>query len=207
MKKLLCLLLALVMVLSLAACADSDSGSKRSKKDKDEEEVVELEDAIVGAWTVDLTFTEEMLQLEGVNIDGIPMVFDFDKNGEVTVTFSDEATAILEDKLMVVMEDMVYSELEAGGMSRDEIDEMFETEYGMSLQEYMAEAVKEADFGSILDQMEETCDYEVDGDKLIMDGYEMTVEIKGNKLTITESEDGFWDEIYMELPVVMKRVK
>ena len=192
MKKLLCLLLALVMVLSLAACSESDSGSKRGKKDKEEEEeVVELEEAIIGTWTVEINFTEEMLGLDGMSIEGIPVTLTFNDEGEVTLGFSDESAEILEEKMLVMMTDMVYAEKEAEGMSRDEIDELFETYYGMSVSDYMVDALKEIGVSDMLAEIEETSDNEVDGDKL----------------TITECEDDFWGEVGLELPVVLKRAK
>ena len=208
MKKLLCLLLALVMVLSLAACSESDSGSKRGKKDKEEEEeVVELEEAIIGTWTVEINFTEEMLGLDGMSIEGIPVTFTFNDEGEVTLGFSDESAEILEEKMLVMMTDMVYAEKEAEGMSRDEIDELFETYYGMSVSDYMVDALKEFGVSDMLAEIEETSEYEVDGEKLTIVGTEMTAEVKGDKLTITECEDEFWGEVGLELPVVLKRAK
>ena len=208
MKKLLCLLLALVMVLSLAACSESDSGSKRGKKDKEEEEeVVELEEAIIGTWTVEINFTEEMLGLDGMSIEGIPVTFTFNDEGEVTLGFSDESAEILEEKMLVMMTDMIYAEMEAEGMSRDEVDELFETYYGMSVSDYMVDALKEFGVSDLLAEIEETSEYEVDGDKLTIDGTEMTAEVKGDKLTITECEDDFWGEVALELPVVLKRAK
>ena len=208
MKKLLCLLLALVMVLSLAACSESDSGSKRGKKDKEEEEeVVALEEAIIGTWTVEINFTEEMLGLDGMSIEGIPVTFTFNDEGEVTLGFSDESAEILEEKMLVMMTDMIYAEKEAEGMSRDEVDELFETYYGMSVSDYMVDALKEFGVSDMLAEIEETSDYEVDGDKLTIDGTEMTAEVKGDKLTITECEDDFWGEVGLELPVVLKRAK
>ena len=208
MKKLLCLLLALVMVLSLAACSESDSGSKRGKKDKEEEEeVVELEEAIIGTWTVEINFTEEMLGLDGMSIEGIPVTLTFNDEGEVTLGFSDESAEILEEKMLVMMTDMVYAEMEAEGMSRDEVDELFETYYGMSVSDYMVDALKEFGVSDMLAEIEETSEYEVDGDKLTIDGTEMTAEVKGDKLTITECEDDFWGEVGLELPVVLKRAK
>ena len=208
MKKLLCLLLALVMVLSLAACSESDSGSKRGKKDKEEEEeVVALEEAIIGTWTVEINFTEEMLGLDGMSIEGIPVTLTFNDEGEVTLGFSDESAEILEEKMLVMMTDMIYAEKEAEGMSRDEVDELFETYYGMSVSDYMVDALKEFGVSDMLAEIEETSDYEVDGDKLTIDGTEMTAEVKGDKLTITECEDDFWGEVGLELPVVLKRAK
>ena len=206
MKKLLCLLLALVMVLSLAACSDSDSGSKRGKKDKEEEEVVELEDGIVGTWTAEITFTEEMLEVEGVNIEDLPVSFTFDEEGEVTLSFSEAAVEIFEEELLSAMVDMMYSQMEAEGMSREDVDELFESYYEMSVADYLKTSLEEADVLSMLTELEETHDYEVDGDTLIIDGTEMTAEIKGDKLTITDCEDeDFWSALGLETPITMER--
>ena len=129
MKKLLCLLLALVMILSLAACSDSDSdsGSKRKKKDKDNddeqivaekdeeepteaptEKTVDLAEEILGTWNIEITFTEEMLGVEGVNIEDLPVSFTFTEDGEVVLSFSDEAVAIFEEQLLDAMVEMMY---------------------------------------------------------------------------------------------------
>lgn len=205
MKKLLCLLLALVMVLSLAACSESDSGSKRDKKDKDKEEVVELEDGIVGTWTVDITFTEEMLGLEGMSMEGIPVSFTFNEDDEVTLSFSDDAVEIVEEQMPDLMVEYLYAQMESEGMSREDADAMFEEYYGSSIVDYVKTSLEGEDFSSMFDGVEDTFDYEVDGDKLTIDGYEMTAEIKGDKLTITEDEDEFWGDVGLELPVVLER--
>ena len=204
MKKLLCLLLALVMVLSLAACSDSDSGSKKGKKDK--EETVELEDGIVGTWTLEVTFTEEMLEVEGVNIEDLPVTLTFDEDGEVTLSFSDKAVDLFEEKLLDAMIDMFYTQMEDEGFSRDDVDSLFKDSYGTTVSEYMKSALEEADVMSMLTDLEETHEYEVDGDTLIIDGTEMTAEIKGDKLTITDCEDeDFWSALGLEAPITLER--
>ena len=204
MKKLLCLLLTLVMVLSLAACADADS--KRNKKDKDEEEVVELEEAIVDTWTVNLDMDEKTVTVYGVSIDDVPMIFDFDEDGEVTVTLSDEAIAMIKDKLVDAEMEKVYAMLESDTRSREYINELYESQYGMSLREFMEQSVEDNGTVSKLERVEEVFDYEVDGDKLIVGGYELTAEIKDDKLIITESEEGFWGEVYKGMPVLEESV-
>ena len=205
MKKLLCLLLALVMVLSLAACSDSGSGSKRDKKEK-EEKAVELEDGIVGDWTIEITLTEEMLQTEGVSIEDLPVNITFDEDGECTLCFSDEAVTVFEAKLLDAMVDRMYTQMEAEGMSRAEVDELFESYYGANVADYMKSALEEADVMSMLNELEETHDYEVEDDSLIIDGTEMTAKIKGDKLTISDCEDeDFWATLGLECPITLER--
>lgn len=206
MKKLLCLLLALVMVLSLAACSDSGSGSKRSRKDKEEEEVVELEDGIVGTWTVNVTFTEEMLGLEGVNIEDIPTSLTFDEDGEVTMFYTDEAIELLEEKMLDAMVEYLYATGEDEGASRDEIDEQFESEFDCSIEEFVEMLLDEMDMGETLRDLEESYNYQIEDGKLIIDDTEMTAEIKGKKLTITEVDGDFLEGSGLETPIVLKRV-
>ena len=227
MKKLLCLLLALVMILSLAACSDSDSdsGSKRKKKDKDNddeqivaekdeeepteaptEKTVDLAEEILGTWNIEITFTEEMLGVEGVNIEDLPVSFTFTEDGEVVLSFSDEAVAIFEEQLLDAMVEMMYVQMEAEGMGREEVDELFESYYGTNVADYMKAALEEADVMSMLTDLEEAHDYEIEGDKLIIDGTEMTAEIKGDKLTISDCEDDdFWATLGLEAPIVLER--
>ena len=205
MKKLLCLLLALVMVLSLAACSDSGSGSKKDKDDEEEEKVVELDEGIVGTWVVNVTFTEEMLQLEGVNIEDIPTTLSFNEDGEVTMYYTEEAIELLEEKMLDAMVEVVYDSMEAEGYSREEIDEQFESFYGSTVTEFVAELLAELDMAETLGEMEETYDYEVEDDKLTIDGTEMTAEIKGKKLTLTDIDGDFWEGSGLEDPIVLKR--
>ena len=208
MKKLLCLLLALVMILSMAACVDSDSRS-RDRKDRDkekEEKVVELEDGIVGTWTVEINFPEEAMNLEGLHIDGVPIEFTFTEDGMYTIDFADNAYQIIEEKLLAAMIEQIYAELEAEGHSRMEIDGLFEEYYGMSVEDFAQSMLDELDFQSSITIADTAVEYQIDGDKLTMDGTEMTARIKGNKLTITECSDDTWEKLGLELPVVLKRV-
>lgn len=206
MKKLLCLLLALVMVLSLAACSDSGN-SKKDKDDEEEEEekVVDLEDGIVGTWTVNVTFTEEMLGLEGVNIEDIPTSLTFDEDGEVTMFYTDEAIELLEEKMLDAMVEYLYAAGEEEGASRDEIDEEFESEFDCSIEEFVEILLDEMDMGETLRDLEESYTYEIEDGKLIIDDTEMTAEIKGKKLTITEVDGDFWEGSGLETPIVLKR--
>ena len=185
---------------------DNDEADKKEDDKKDEEKPADLSEEIVGTWAVKINFTEEMLGMEGVNIDGIPVTFTFNGDGEVTLGFADDAVAILEEQMLNLMMEMVYTEMEAQGMTREDIDAMFEQAYGSSVMDYMKAALEEMDITSMFAGIEETFDYELDGNKLNIDGTEMTIEVKGDKLTVTECEDEFWSEVGLELPVVMERV-
>ncbi len=235
LKKLLCLLLALVMVLSLAAC-DSSSGRDRDRDrdddDEDEEisedkdknrddedededdapavkepEELDYSEEILGSWTVDIVLTEDYTGMEGLEITGIPFVFTFEEDGTVKLTVDPSAAQIIMDQMLVVLVDMFYDEMEAEGMSRDQVDSLFVETYGMTVEDYMVSAIAEMDMGTMLEDIEETADYELEGETLILDGIEMTIEIKGDKMTITACDSDFWEEVGLDIPVTMKRVK
>lgn len=166
----------------------------------------DLENAILGTWTVDITFTEDMLEVDGLNIEGVPVILTFDKHGEVTLAFAENAFEILEDKMVAAAVELLYSEMEAEGMSRDEVDELVEEAYGMSLTEYVQTSLEAYELENSLADLEETFDYEIEDGMLILDGTEMDVEIDGNTMTITECSDDTWAELGLELPIVLKRV-
>jgi AraC-like DNA-binding protein len=83
----------------------------------------------------------------------------------------------------------------------------FQATTGTSVMDYMKAALEELDITSMFAEVADTFDYELEDNKLTIDGTEMTIELKGDKLTITECEDEFWSDVGLELPVVMKRVK
>lgn len=166
----------------------------------------DLENAILGTWTVDITLTEDMLDVDGMNIEGVPIIFTFDKHGEVTLAFAENAFEILEDKMVAATVELLYSEMEAEGYSRSEIDELVEEAYGMSLTEYVQTSLEAYGLENSLADLEETFDYEIEDGKLILEDTEMDVEIDGNTMTITECSDDTWAELGLELPIVLKRV-
>ena len=232
----LLLALVMILSLAACSDSDSDSRSRRNKKDKDkdDEQVVvnkdedegegdvvidekeevepsekpaDLSEEIVGTWSVKISVSEEMLGMEGMNIENIPVIFTFNADGEVTLGFADDAATIVEEQMLDLMVDMVYAELEAQGMTREDIDAVFEQAYGSSVLDYMVAALEEMDIATMFADIAETHEYELDGNKLIINGTEMSVEIKGDKLTITDCEDAdFWGTLALEIPIVMERV-
>ncbi|MBE6975852.1 MAG: hypothetical protein E7439_01460 [Ruminococcaceae bacterium] len=178
MKKLVALLLALAMILSmslfLTACDDS------SKKDKDEEISEEdLEKAIVGTWkgTMDLTDSmEEMLEGEGlgeyVELSKFKVKFsmEFNDDGEVEIVADEDslndAFETFIDEMADGMEAYLADELEKAGSDMTP-DEAMKAQYGMGCKEYLTE-VYESVADSMADELSETVDYELDGNKLYM---------------------------------------
>lgn len=165
-----------------------------------------LQNAILGTWTVDITFTEALLGVDGMNIDGIPVTFTFDAYGELTMGFADDAAAILEEKMLGFLVETVYDEMEAEGYSRSETDELFDSYYGMSISDYMKNTLAEYGFQDLFEELEDTVAYKIEDGKLFLEDSEMDVEINGDKMTITTCNDDSWGELGLELPVVLKRV-
>ena len=174
--------------------------------EKDDKKSEDLSEKIIGTWAVKINITEDMIGMEGVSIEGIPVTFTFNGDGEVALGFADDAAAILEEQMLDMMVEMMYAELEAQGVGREDADAAFEQVYGASVVDYIKTAMEEMDITSMFAGVEETFDYELDGNLLNIDGNEMTIEIKGDKLTVTECEDEFWGDVGLELPVVMERV-
>ena len=166
----------------------------------------DLQNAILGTWIMNITLTEEMLQTEGANIEDLPMNLTFDEYGECTLFFSDESIQIFEEKMLAAAVEVMYTQMEAEGVSRDELDELFESYYGVNVADYLKQALAEADVMSMLAELEEIHDYEVEDGMLIIDGTAMTVEINGDKLTISDCEDDdFWSALGLKMPIVMER--
>ena len=184
------------------------AGECREAADLLEIELVDgkLRADILGTWTVDITFTEEMLGVAGINLGGIPITFTFDDEGGVTLAFDDDAAKVLEEKMLDIMIDMMYEEMEAQGYSREQTDKTFESYYGMSITDYMKEYLYELDILGTLGELEETFEYAIENGKLILEDSEMDLEINGDTMTITACSDDTWGELGLELPIVMKRV-
>lgn len=236
LKKLLCLLLALVMVLSLAACSDSDSGKdddddeddeeisedkdkndKNDKDDKDDEDEEPTEpadpaDAILGSWITYIYMTAENTGLDGFSTDaGLPVVFTFEEDGTATMAAYEEgledAIAELEADLCEYMVELMYTQLEASGYTREDVDTLFSDTYGMSLAEYAEASVEEMGMYDSFMEINESGDYTIDGNVLKLDGQELTFEVDGDILKVLDSSDpDYWEELGLTFPVEMERV-
>lgn len=209
-KKILALLLALCMVFALCACGgdDADDGKdgdkgdkvstsdKGSGKDKDKDDGKELsaEELIVGDWEADISMLT-MLELMGFDdLDELEEYFDFDtdcyvmgysfdKNGNYKLSmtgdtnmiekiFRDGIVALLSSELDTSIADAAAEE----GMTEDElIDALVEELFG-----------DVDNWAYFFNNLKGT--YEIDGNKLILDGDEDeydTFEIDEDELTFT----------------------
>lgn len=213
-KKILALLLALCMVFALCACggddADdgkdgdkgdkvntSDKGSGKDKDkddDKDNDKELSAEELIVGDWEADISMLT-MLELMGFDdLDELAEYFDFDtdcyvmgysfdKNGnyklsmtgdtnKIEKVFRDGIIALLSSELDTSIADAAAEE----GMTEDElIDALVEELFG-----------DVDNWAYFFNNLEGT--YEIDGNKLILDGDEDeydTFEVDEDELTFT----------------------
>ena len=76
------------------------------------------------------------------------IVFTFGNAGDLSmeVSISDSFT----DLLMQYTMDRVYSEFEAMGMGKDAADAMVESTYGLTIQDYVAQEIANADYAQML---------------------------------------------------------
>lgn len=234
LKKLLCLLLALMMVVSLMAC-DSDSGKDDDddddeeivdEKDKDEEEEDEdeteetstepeltAEELIIGSWVIDVALTEDLLGIEGFETTAtLPMMVTFYEDGTLILGWHEEgmeeSIPQLEADMVAYMCELMYTEMEASGYSREETDEAFEAAYGYTVEEYCAEYVAEMDLGASMLDYEEELEYEIDGDVLITGDEEIVIEVDEDTLVFVESNmPDSWEAMGIEFPAEWDRVE
>lgn len=216
-KKLLVLLLALAMVFALCACgndadddddADDDKGGKvhvsdkdkdkDKDKNKDKDKKASAEDLIVGDWETELNMLDamEMMGYEGFDelteyFDfgkiNYTMAFSFDEDGEYEMSMTvdvDVLEKVLRDGMVKLLEESLegtgYTIADAAaeeGMTEDELlDELIEDSFG--------------DLDDMADLLSYSGTYEIDGDKLILDGDEESYdvfEVDEDELTFVKS--------------------
>ncbi len=196
MKKLLCVLLAVVMLLSLTACSKP------------------LSEEIVGEWVVELHINGDLLELENFDTDvTFPVLITFTDDGEVTMEaydeLEDETSEALTQAFKDYMLDILYDTLGEDGATKDEIDELIQSQTGMTSEEYVESYMEGVNlYDELAEAVESEGEYEVDDDKMIIeiDGDEIEVEIKGDTMTFVEADDeDKWEALGFEFPIELKR--
>ncbi len=223
-KSILAVILAVVMLFCIAGC------EKAAGTDKAE--------TIVGSWVCEMDITEYMNDYMGdAGFDGIDfgntplcvyLVFDFEDDG-TCVLYADEDATI--ESMKVYVEDLLDAFLEYAyelyeeeyDMSRSEVDDYFEENAGVTLEEYFDEAMAEyitpealAESVSGFETQEGY--YRLDGNKLYIADTEdeladeeeyVLCELSKGKMTINagSDEDIFeeFEEMGIELPLVFKK--
>lgn len=209
MKKFLALLLAVMMVMSLAACgADADK---------------ELTEKIQGSWTLELTMTGDMMGVsEFTGEIALPITITFDADGIMTMHMTEENKAVftesLETEMYTFMTDMMYSQFEDMGMTREEADAAVQEYYGQTMEEVieelMAEVMTELDADELAAEMESSSAYIIKNGKLYtgestddLDVMECNeIELSGNTLKLLSSNDAStWEDLNLTFPITLTR--
>ena len=209
MKKFLALLLAVMMVMSLAACgADADK---------------ELTEKIQGSWTLELTMTGDMMGVsEFTGEIALPITITFDADGIMTMHMTEENKAVftesLETEMYAFMTDMMYSQFEDMGMTREEADAAVQEYYGQTMEEVieelMAEVMTELDADELAAEMESSSAYIIKNGKLYtgestddLDVMECNeIELSGNTLKLLSSNDAStWEDLNLTFPITLTR--
>lgn len=206
-KKLLALTVCVLMVVSLSACSMLGS----------------LNNPVLGAWVWEINMTDLLEEsLGSLDLEDLPdkemiiyAIFEFSDNGILTLSFDKEASAATVeaymDDLVEIMVDYMYGIAESSGMTRDQFDELCESQYGSPAEEYIRSMVDDnIDTQDFMDDLsgKESMYYKVDGNKIYLadlkeelagsDSYiEFTVSgsnmtfssISGDVLDMSELED------------------
>ena len=209
MKKFLALLLAVMMVMTLAACgADADK---------------ELTEKIQGSWTLELTMNGDMMGVsEFTGEIALPITITFDDEGIMTMHMTEENKAVftesLETEMYAFMTDMMYSQFEDMGMTREEADAAVQEYYGQTMEELidelMAELMVELDVNDLAAEMESSSAYIIKNGKLYtgdstddLDVMECNeIELSGNTLKLLSSNAAdTWEDLNLTFPITLTR--
>lgn len=209
--KVIVFMLAAIMMLAMCSCS------------------ADPQKAIVATWTWDFDVTdimnEQLSAMLGDELDVkkdlvIPILIIFDEDGEGEFTVDEDKFAEpFEEYLAEVADaavDFMYQQMEDQmGMSRDEVDSMFEQSQGSSVKEYMESTLAELDIDQLLGEMTMDFYWEIDEDLLLIAEDEddlsedncLEFEIKGNKMIINDMEGDVFElsEMDPDFPVEWKK--
>ena len=209
--KVIVFMLAAIMMLAMCSCS------------------ADPQKAIVATWTWDFDATEVLNEQmaaqfgDDLEIDAeliIPIVITFDEDGEGEFTVDEDKFAEpFEEYLAEVADaavDFMYKQMETEmGLSRDEVDSMFEQSYGSSVKEYMKTTLSAMDIDALLGEMTMDFYWEIDEDLLLIaededdlsEDNSLEFEIKGNKMVINDMEGDVFElsEMDPDFPVEWKK--
>ncbi len=229
--KLSAVLLALMLALCCAGCNrttdpqttptqiqnPSESLTEPTEEPVQVETVPDAEHAILGSWVAYIYITEENTGLEGFQTDaGLPALITFHADGTATMVAYraglEDAYDVLTQDLSNYMMELMYSQMEEAGYSREAVDARFEDIYGTSLTEYAGEAVERLGLHDAFLRLDEDARYTIetreDGSRvLILNGkQELTFLLCRDTLTFLDSTNAqYWEAHGMEFPVTLVR--
>lgn len=188
-SKIVTMLLACIMLFSLVGCGKADAGK-----------------ALYGTWSMDVDLSEELNRQMGdefAGFDGklvITLKFDFNEDGSFKMYADREALkesfAGWLDSFVVFSVDVMYAEFEGYGLSKEEADELVQSSYNCTMEEYVRSMMESSvDVDAMADEMETKGIWEAKGDKLYMsEGSKIDVnsfdifEVSGDTLTLNLPE-------------------
>ena len=122
-----------------------------------------------GSWVAEFNMSGEMMELPGFD-SGIDCYLHLNLGNDGTASLSIEAAdvAAMEADITEYLVQVLYEEMAASGLSKEDTDALFLESYGMSLQEYAEYVVKEMNMASLFEQMRIDMVYYVENGNLYM---------------------------------------
>jgi len=155
------------MLFSLVGCGKSDTGK-----------------ALYGTWSMDVDLSQELNRQMGDDFAGfdgklvITMKFDFNEDGSFKMYVDSDALkesfATWLDSFATFSLDVMYAQFEDMGLSREEADELVQSQYNCTMEEY------------IRDTMESSVNVDAMAAEMKMEGI---WEAKGDKLYMSEDDE------------------
>ena len=166
-SKIVTMLLACIMLFSLVGCGKSDTGK-----------------ALYGTWSMDVDLSQELNRQMGDDFAGfdgklvITMKFDFNEDGSFKMYVDSDALkesfATWLDSFATFSLDVMYAQFEDMGLSREEADELVQSQYNCTMEDY------------IRDTMESSVNVDAMAAEMKMEGI---WEAKGDKLYMSEDDE------------------
>lgn len=187
-KKILSLILLMIFAISLVGCGKKDTS-----------------DQLIGTWSLTFDYSKALENELGSEFAGFHEDFDL----TVCITFNDDGTFAMyvdEEALAPALQNYLesladftaeetYAEFEATGMSRAEVDETAQQQFGMSIYDYMLDQLTSTiTVEDVAGEIYTSGVFEAKGDELHMDEYAVQDNIydiftvQGDTLTLNPPE-------------------
>ncbi len=164
--------------------------------------------SILGTWKMECDLSDSIASQLGAEFEGfegtfvVNMIFEFHEDGTFRMyvdeeSFRENFNGWLDDMILYTL-DTMYDMFEEMGLSREETDELLRDMYNMTMEEYLRESMEteldpEGMADSMLEEVDMTGVYRVDGDRLYMSN----TEIDENRYDNFHFEE---DKLIIELP-------
>jgi hypothetical protein len=155
-----------------------------------------VENALAGSWSSKVVVDAEKMEMENVDAS-MECFINMELNDDMTyqITIDQEALAASIQQFLEAIKgnlaEMTYKELEAQGLTREQVDEMILQAYGMTMEELCAQMAEEIDIDEIMAEYQEL---------LPVSG---TYRVEGNMLYITQTDgEGSVEEIAFSYELV-----